>query len=127
MTTIESVPDVVTGDVVIGPWRHYGFMMRGELFYSESSDIAADVVVWLVNPVAGLKWPVCTAKAKHTISDVVFTEPFTRDRHYSSIWRNKTVERLVELYPGLWHQTVTAQLTGAYMRALCGACPEVPC
>lgn len=127
MTTIESEPDVVTGDVVIGPWQHHGFTMRGEMFLSEDKYHPARVEVYLVNPVAGLKWRVCEAKAAYTISDVVFTEPFTWDEHYSDTWRDETVQRLIELSPGLWRSTVAAQLIGAYMRLACADCEEVTC
>lgn len=126
MTTIEARADVVEGDVVIGPWRHYEFWMRGEMFLSASPEVPARVVVWLVSPEAGLKWQVCEAKAAYTISDVVFAEVFTLDEHYSSMWRGNVVERLAALSPGLWRRTVSAQLTGAYMQASC-ACEEVPC
>lgn len=126
MTRIEALPDEVTGDVVIGPWRHYGFCMRGELVYSAHSSIPAEVTVWLVNPLAGLKWEVCRAKAAYTISDVVFAEPFTWNAHYSQSWRSETLKQLIEHSPGLWHRTVSAQLMGAYMQAQC-APGEVPC
>lgn len=127
MTTIESEPDVVTGDVVIGPWSHYEFTMRGEMFLSSTITEPARVAVYLVYAAAGLKWRVCEAKAAYTISDVVFAEAFTLDEHYSDMWRDKTVQRLAELSPALWRRTVAAQLTGAYMQAACTACEEVPC
>lgn len=126
MTTIEQ-PDVVEGDVVIGPWRHHGFIMRGEMFLSPDKYRPARVLVYLVNEVAGLKWLVCEAKAAYTISDVVFTEPFTWDEHYSETWRSDTVQRLIELSPGLWRRVVAAQLIGAYMRLACADCEEVTC
>jgi hypothetical protein len=127
MTTIESMPDVVDGDVVIGPWGHYGFVMRGEMFLSKDRYHPARVRVFLVNADAGLKWLVCEAKAAYTISDVRFTEPFTRDEHYSEMWRDETIKRLIELSPGLWRRTVAAQLIGAYMRLACADCEEVTC
>ena len=127
MPTIESEPDVVTGDVVIGPWAHYGVTMRGEMFRSSGAAQPARVLVWLVNARAGRKWPVCEAKAAYTISDVVFTELFTRDERYANVWQGTPVYRLAELSPGLWRRTVAAQLTGAYMRAACAACEEVTC
>lgn len=126
MTTIESRPDVVEGDVVIGPWRHHGLSMRGELFRSASAAEPARVVVWLVNSAAGRKWQVCDAKAAYTISEVVFTEPFARGEHSSAAWEGSAAARLAALSPLLWRRTVTAQLTGAYMQAAC-ACEEVPC
>lgn len=126
MTTIEATPDVVTGDRIIGPWRHYEFFMRGELFFAPDGSSAATVYVWLFDPVSRLKWPVCKAKAAYTISDVVFTEPFTRDKDSAAMWSEKTAARLVNQHPWLWCRTVAAQLTGAYMRASC-ACKEVPC
>lgn len=127
MTTIESRPDVVDGDVVIGPWRHHGFVMRGEMFLSNDQYRPARVQVFFVNEDAGLKWLVCEAKAAYTISDVKFTEPFTWDEHYSEMWRGETVQRLIELSPGLWRRTVAAQLIGAYMRLACTDCKEVTC
>lgn len=117
----------MAGDVVIGPWRHYGFTMRGEMFWAPDRYRPARVLVYLVNESAGLKWRVCEAKAAHTISDVVFTEPFTWDGHYSPQWRDATMRRLIELSPLLWRHTVQAQLTGAYMQAACATCEEVTC
>ena len=127
MVIIKSERDVVTGDVVIGPWPHYEFCMRGEMFRSVEASRPAHVVVWLVNPAEGRKWKVCNAKAAYTISDVVFTEPFTWDEHYAGMWREKAVARLIEHSPGLWRRTGAAQLAGAYMRVVCGPCKEVGC
>lgn len=115
MPTIDSRPDVVTGDVVIGPWRHYEFAMRGELTHSPSPSVAADVAVWLVS--GALKWRVCDAKAAYTISNVVFAEPFTHDERYAQLWHDTVAARLIALHPRLWCQTVTAQLFGHYITA----------
>jgi len=127
MNTIELEPNVVTGDVVIGPWAHYEFQMRGEIFLTKGPPDPYRVMVWLINPVAGLKWKVCEANAAYTISDVVFTELLPRDERYAAMWGDTVARRLVEGWPGLWRRTVAAQLIGAYMRVACATCEEVAC
>lgn len=95
MSTIASFPDeVADGAVVIGPWKLFGYWMRGEMARSSLPEVPATITVWMLNP-GVRKVRVCTAEAAHTIRDVAFCEPFGRS---SRLWRQNVAARLVEHY-----------------------------
>lgn len=95
MAAIASFPDeVADGSVVIGPWKLFGYWMRGEMARSSVPEVPAVITVWMLNP-GVQKVRVCTAKAAYTIGEVAFCEPFGRS---SRLWRQSVMAKLVEHY-----------------------------